>query len=196
MRNVIINSNFVEQMKECLTSETLQRVETLRNHVVDSPNFLSENYLVLPYDLKGLLALAFASHLISQEIGVVLREDIREKRSKRFSPEDQALLELFLWNCSYMILFLENSTLWHTREFFGNFVIEVNIRLGKLRFRKESNKVIYPKRKRGYHDHGSRVSDSKKLPKFDYTFTEEQNRIEEKRQSHEDTLDFLKGLLE
>lgn len=188
--------DFVEQIENFLTTDSLNRIETLRNQVADNPNFLSENYLVLPYKLKSLLALGFLSWWISPEIGVILREDIREKRLKRFSLEDQVLLELILHSKEISINFVSDSNLWHTRDFFGNFLVEGNKCLERLRFRRISTMVVYPRRKRGYDDHGSRVPDSKWLPKYDFSLTELQNQIEERRKSQEDTINFMKGFLE
>lgn len=197
MRDKFFNKeNFAELIRINLSKESLDRIETLRNHVVDNPNFLSENYLVLPYKLRSIQALAFSSWWISEEIGVLLREEIRDRRVKSLNLEDQVLIELFLESKELSIQFVNETTLWHSRDFFGNFLFEVNLRLSRLRFRRISTKVVYPKRKRGYHDHGSRVPDSKWLPKFDYSFTEEQNQIEEERQSQEDTINFIKGFLE
>lgn len=197
MRDSIFNKeNFVEQIENFITTESQKRIETLRSHVIDSPNFLSENYLVLPYKLKSILALSFFSWWLPEEIGVLLREEIYEKRLRRYSLEDKALIEQFLQSKYHSILFVEESNLWHSRDFFGNFLVEGNKCLERLRFRRINTKVIYPKRKRGYDDHGSRVPDSKWLPKYDYSLTELQNSIEEERKTQEDSVAMMKGFLE
>lgn len=192
------NNNFqiVVSIENFLTEETHNRIGILRSHVADNPNFLSENYMVLPYKLKSILGLVILSWWISEEIGVILREDIRDKRLKRFNLEDQFLIEAFLIGKNETIQVLNDTSLWHSRDFYGNILYEGKRCLERLRFRKNSTKVIYPKRKRGYDDHGSRVPDSKWLPKYDYSLTELQNEIEAERKSQEDTLDFLKGFLE
>jgi len=192
------NNNFqiVVSIENFLTEEAHNRIGILRNHVADNPNFLSENYMVLPYKLRSIQGLVILSWWISEEIGVILREDIRDKRLKRFNLEDQFLIETFLMGKNKTIQVLNDSSLWHSRDFFGNILYEGNRCLERLRFRKNRTKVIYPKRKRGYDDHGSRVPDSKWLPKYDYSLTELQNEIEAERKSQEDTLDFLKGFLE
>lgn len=86
----------VVTIENFLSEEVHNRIKILRGHVVDNPNFLSENYLVLPFKLKSILGLSILSWWISEEIGVILREDIREKRIKRFCLEDQFLIETFL----------------------------------------------------------------------------------------------------
>jgi len=191
-----INDQIDVSIENFLTEETHNRIGILRSHVADNPNFLSENYMVLPYKLKSILSLAILSWWISEEIGVILREDIRDKRLKRFNLEDQFLIEAFLIGKNKTIQVLNDTSLWHSRDFYGNILYEGNRCLERLRFRKNSTKVNYPKRKRGYDDHGSRVPDSKWLPKYDYSLTELQNEIEAERKSQEDTLDFLKGFLE
>lgn len=192
------NNNFqiVVSIENFLTEETHNRIGILRSHVADNPNFLSENYMVLPYKLKSILGLVILSWWIPEEIGVILREDIRDKRLKRFNLEDQFLIETFLIGKNKTIQVLNDTSLWHSRDFYGNILYEGKRCLERLRFRKISTKVNYPKRKRGYDDHGSRVPDSKWLPKYDYSLTELQNEIEAERKSQEDTLDFLKGFLE
>lgn len=186
---------FLEQL-EIFFSKHSQKTLELRAQVVDNPNFLAENYLVLPYDLKSLLALSFASWWLPEEIGWIIREDIRDKRLPKLSLEDKTLLEVFLSNKATMVSFLDETTLWHTRDFFGNFLQLVLKRIVDLRFRRIRTKVKTPQRKRGYHDHGTLVPSSKWTPKEDYTLTEQQLEIYEKRKTQEDTLAFIFGFLE
>lgn len=185
---------FLEQIEKFFSSQSSRTLE-LRAQVVDNPNFLGNYYLVLPNDLKGLVGLAFASWWVPQELGILIREDIREKRLKRLNLEDQTFLSLFLENKALMINFLEETSLWHTRDFFGNFIQEALYQLTRLRFRRINTKVSYPQRKRGYHDHGTLVPSSKWLPRNDFTLTEQQNEIEENRKSQEDTLMLIFGFL-
>jgi hypothetical protein len=52
-------------------------------------------------------------------------------------------------------------------------------------------------RRRGYKDHGSRrLPHEQHEAKFDYSFTELQNRIEEERQSISDLKELYRGFLE
>lgn len=186
---------FLEQL-EIFFNRKSPRITELKNHVIVNPNFLSENYLVLPYDLKGILALSIGSWWVPKELGFLIREDIREKRLKRFNLEDQFLIEICLTRRAYCLNFLNETRIWHSRDFFGNFTEEIMKRLNRLRFRRIDTKVVHPERKRGYDDHGSRVEDSRWLPKSDWSLTDQQNAIEEQRKSQEDTLNFTLGFLE
>ena len=96
-----------------------------------------------------------------------------------------------------MLIYLQETNLWHTRDFFGN-ILNCNYKLDKF-FRKRSEcrrtKPRFSQRKRGYDDHGSRVEDHKKQPKYDWTLTQLQNKIEEERKTFDQMDDFLLGFL-
>lgn len=66
----------------------------------------------------------------------------------------------------------------------------------KLKLRKKVlPNVRKPQRKRGYHDHGALRPRHTWKPSSDYSLTEKQNEIEEKRSKFSDTITFLKGLI-
>lgn len=188
------NILFLDQLERICT-EVPSRALELRAQVVDNSNFLSEHHLLLPYDLKSLLGLTIVSWWLPEELGILIREEIRDNRLNRFCLEDKTLFELNLKSKYDTIKFLEDTNLWHSRDFFGNLLREGRKALERLKFKKNSNKVVYPERKRGYHDHGTLVPATKWLPRSDFSLTELQNEIEEKRKSQEDTIQFIEGIL-
>lgn len=187
-------SMFVDQLEKFFLRES-HRTNELRSQVVNNPNFLSDYTLYLRDDLQSILSLSLSSWFLPEELGFVIREEIRDRKLKKFSLEDQTLIGLFLKNKTTLLLFLEDTNLYHTRDFFGNFLSEVRKELGFLRFIRNGTKVEKPIRKRGYHDHGTLVPSSKWLPKFDFSLTEKQNRLEEDRDTQENTLEFIIGYL-
>lgn len=184
----------IEKKIKCLISLDDQN---LRSDVVNNSNFHFENltfFNLRNLNLKDAIRLSILSWFIPEEVGIILRMDILGK-IKNYSLEDQLLLNQFLKNKGQMLIFLQETNLWHSRDFFGNILDKRNkldryFKLSPLR-----RKCKKPERKRGYHDQGSRVPDHKRLPNFDYSLTDKQNQIEENRQSYLDTLSFLEGLL-
>jgi len=197
MRDFVDSRQFCDSVERISKNWTRERSIDLRNDVVDNSNFHVDKTMFFnlkQINLRDFIRLSIVSWYFPEEIRVVLQSDLREAQSK-FSSEDKFLLEQFLLSEAEMLCFLLETRLWHSRDFFGNLLKdfrELNKYLKVKNFRK---KVVVPQRKRGYHDQGSRVEDHRWLPKKDYSLTEEQNRIEENRVRHGDTIEFLRGFL-
>jgi hypothetical protein len=72
---------------------------------------------------------------------------------------------------------------YHEREFFGNVLPLLKRVASELRFLTlEPTRAERTVRRRGYRDHGSCTPNHRWLPKADYSFTEEMNRIEQERE--------------
>jgi hypothetical protein len=85
------------------------------------------------------------------------------------------------------LLFLQETNLWSTREFFGTYLRPLCL----------SPKVVKPQRKRGYHDQGSRALDSYHLQARNYwEDTQLHLEIEENRKALKDAIQINLGLLE
>jgi hypothetical protein len=164
---------------------------------VDSSNFEGHStfFFLKNLTLKDQIRLAIISWYIPEEIGFILRQDLEEIK-RYLSCEDEQVISLLLDSKPQMELFLLETRLWHERDFFGNIIpIELSFLNRFFRIRKENKKVKKVQRKRGYHDHGSRVDDHKWLPSSDFSFTEKQNEIEAKRESCIDTKDYIVGFI-
>lgn len=169
----------------------------LRSKVVDITNFHVGNKYFFPIehvDLNNFIRLAIWQWYVPEEISFVLRMDL-EQKVKDFSLEDRFLCEQFLSSKAEMLLFLQETNLWHTREFFGN-LLKTNHQLLKLlKPTVQPGRVVVPKRKRGYDDHGSRVEDHKWKPSHDWSLTELMNLLYQERESLADTLSLNRGFL-
>lgn len=172
-------------------------LEILESDVIANSNFHCENlsfFYLKDLTLTDFVRLAIVSWYIPETVGIVLRLDL-EQKLQHFSLEDRTILEIVLSSKAEMLLFLQQTRLWHSRDFFGN-ILGTTVNLARFfRLSPLRRKVKRPQRKRGYDDKGSRVSEDRWLPKFDFTFTNLQNEIESKKESHQDTINFLKGFL-
>jgi hypothetical protein len=196
LRDSQLNKEFVLQLEERLTRNVTESDSLLRKQVVVDPNFL-----ILDLDriyfpsrkLDDLLALSLASWWLPEEFRYYVQFELHRMKNY-FTLEDQVLFELLLSSKAEAIIFLMETNLWHTRDFFGNFLPKAEKMANTIKFfRKNKNIVKRPKRKRGYDDHGSRRPDHKWLESHDISFTEEQNLIEQKRDAKESTSHFLRG---
>lgn len=171
--------------------------EDLRNRVVDNSNFHSDNLTF--FYLKDLtkmdaIRLSIYSWYAPEEVGFVLRMDLSTKINT-FDYDTRIILNLILKSKAEMLIFLQETNIWHSRELFGNILskkvsLDTFFKVSPLR-----RKINRPQRKRGYHDHGSRVPEHKRKPKFDWSLTAKMNEIYQERESFDDTLLFLEGFL-
>lgn len=184
----------IEQRAETFWSQ--QEISTLRNHVVDSSNLAEGKIFSLkgPKSLKNMIRYCILSWYAPEEIKWYLRLDLEEE-AKSFSLEDQFLVSQFLSSKAEMLCFLLDTTLWHSRDFEGNIFNWDNIKNLGLRLINISVKVKRPQRKRGYHDHGSRVENHRWLPKFDWSFIQEQNKLEQERENQKFTISLATGMI-
>lgn len=189
------STNFITQLDN-QTEKVHKYGQDLRKQVVDNPNFLTSEIVIsnFPKKLQDLEGLAILSWYIPNEIGILLRLDLEEK-IKYLSTEDQVVINILLSSKPEMLIFLTETTLWSSRDFFGNILRKGEQALLHLKFKKKNWTVTIPQRKRGYHDHGSLKPYHKWKPTSDWSLTEEQNIIEEKRTVFHTTIKFLKGFL-
>lgn len=190
-------TSFEKEVQKSVKRVVHQDSEILRNEVIDNTKFFYDNltfYHLKDLSLDDFVRLAISSWYLPEEVGFVLRMDL-ELKLKNFSLDDRSICEILLSSKTEMLLFLQETHLWHSREFFGN-IFGKNVNLAKyFRLSPVRKKVKKLQRKSGYDDLGSRVPDSKWKPRFDWSLTTLQNEIESKRQSQQDTLNFLKGFL-
>lgn len=188
-------STFLSQLEK-LCKESTRGVLFRTTAVLDSPNFLEHFYsdMILPKTLDSCIIFAISSWYIEdQAIACLIRESLREKTTNL----DFSILELLLESKAQTELFLIETTLFHTRDFFGNFITRNKLQLlyKNLRFRPISRRITRVQRKRGYQDKGSMKETHRWLPEHDYTLTEKQNEIEQQRESAQDTILFLQGFI-
>ena len=199
MRNISIN--FVSECEKVLTERlrlSSAKIEVATRTVVIDPNL--NNDLEYCFHLRGkslnsLIALAIGSWYL-KEAGFLLRMDLEEKLHT-LSNEDQFLLKFFLSSKGEMLLFLKETTLWSTRDFFGNLLPLIVQEINLLRYSpKRSGKVVKKVFRRGYNDKGSRALDPywKQARPF-WQDSLMQTEIELERKIQTETFDFTRGFL-
>lgn len=171
-------------------------VNFLRTSVFDSPNFLIKytgDVVIRTRDLDDLIVLSIASWYLEPEIGILIRLKISEMIRNNF---DLSLVSFFLQNKGEMLCYLCDTQNFHTRDFFGNLVTESRfdklIKLVKLEKRKTS-KPSRTIRKRGYKDKGS-LKRQHEYHSF-ASFTFEQNELELKRLTLQNSISFCQGFI-
>lgn len=199
MRDCNFNTDsFVTQLEHRIYLLIEDKIKVLRNHVVDNPNFpADERQLSLcRMNLKEIITMGVIHWYFPEEIQVLINLEL-EKKLKHFSLEDQFLISQFLNSKYEMIRFLTETRLFHTRDFFGNYINKFIPKVvKKIRFMEQKVTVKQTQRKRGYHDHGSRALDHIYIESKFVDLTREHNELEEKRQQLRDTLAFTRGWLE
>jgi hypothetical protein len=137
-------------------------------------------FLIRKYrKVRELKSLAVLSYYIS-EYGVLLRADLESLALSHLAYPQAVELASMLSSKEEMLNNLVFSL--SDDDFFGNFLPIVERTADSLQFL-----TLYPRRARrverhrGYRDHGSCRPESSWLPKSDWSFTEEQNRLEQRK---------------
>lgn len=187
--------NFLSQLAQ-LCESVPSRGNFLRDAVVDNPNFLDVYLtdLILPKRLDDCIVLAISSWYIkNQEVACLIRLDLEKKALN----ENFWILRFFLESRFHSELFLIETKLYHTRDFFGNLMTKNRLLrvYNRLRFRRRSTRVKRTQRKRGYHDKGTLKESHEWTPSHDWSLTEQQNVIESKRKALDDTHLSLVGFI-
>lgn len=193
MRNLLDVYSFCTQL-EVVARREAQLCNLLRTTIINSPNFLQDYdaHIVLPRSLDELTYLAIIMwYLPSKEHQLYLRLEL--ERISYF--KENFVLRLLLHSKAEMILFLQETSLWTHRSFFGNVLsAKMGQRVNKsLRFRRRNKKLRIPKRKRGYDDKGSLRLAHEWKPSSDWSLTQKQQEIEQDRDSVSDSSEFIRG---
>lgn len=182
----------LEQLCKSCSQSNVFRITT----VVANPNFLEEYLtdLILPRDLDDLIALAISSWYVDSPIvQSVIQLHLFEKRV----DPDYWMLELFLASKVRCELFLVETTMYHTRDFWGNLITQSRLQrvFKNLNFVRRSNLVKETQRKRGYHDKGSMKPLHKWMPTHDWSLTQLHYELEQKRKTLDDTVLLIEGII-
>ena len=187
-----IDSYLQEELKPMLVLIQQRIQRTLRGPV--TPNAETSFGIRKVRRFRDLESLAVLSWYIPEDFGVLLRLDLESKSYS--SRKEKIQMNLLLTSKETMLTWLRQSRT--DRSFFGNDVPRIKKLAQNLQFltkfpRKPKKRI----RRRGYRDHGSCRPESKWIESHDYSFTEEQNRIELQRSSLNATLSSLQqfGLL-
>jgi hypothetical protein len=189
-------SGYELRIKTIVRNET-RRIKSLMDHVVDNSTFPAGDTTFRIKNLKSkeLFELALVSWYLPEEVAFLLRLDLENIVSKLEDEDFHKIpLMIVLSSKAEALLFLQETNLWSTQDFFGNYLQTGCLR--KLRPLRLSPKVVKPQRKRGYHDQGTRAEDSHYLRSRAYwKDTELHLEIEENRQAFKDSVQIILGLL-
>lgn len=194
MRDKVNSQEFCSSVESLARQWFSTRRKILSNHVVNSSNFTDRKlFFNLKYASKvELIKLAIVMWYADEEVHFVLRMDLEEK-IKNLPLEDQVIFNILLSSKAEMLIFLLETNLWHTRDFFGNILQNLE-QLDRLLIPKvPQNKVKRPARKRGYHDKGSWVLPHEWRPKSGWWYNEQHELLEATRSKLEHTSNFIRG---
>lgn len=195
MRNLQDSERFVRTLEKKINTWVQEQSQLFRSNVVDNSiaGTNSTIFRLQNLTLKDHMMLGIISWYIPENHGFILREDLRET-TKYLNDIDRELVNLLLESKAQTLVWLIETSLWHERDFFGN-ILKFNRAQHFLRVRRESKKLRKLVRKRGYHDHGSRVADHKWKPRHDYFLTKKHYEIESYKSRIADTRDFIVGII-
>lgn len=146
--------------------------------------------------LKEKIVLSiFQWYTSSEVLRVYLKLYLEEDAHVGLSEEDRFLLDIFQLSRPEMEIFLLDTSLWSTRDFFGNIFNERTISNVLHRIKVSivtMPKPKYPERHRGYRDKGSwkKPHEVHSDYKNDWTSIKEQEEIVNRRKTRIDTLLF------
>lgn len=194
----------LEEMTKILKTQAIEWFRVLRNDVVVSTTseefFLyhkgSSIFFKRPQNWKDFRRLIMVHWFLEKEAFALIHLELEEMIHK-FGTDKAIIAQIMLNSKPEMLDYLLHSSkeFKNERALFGE--LKAPFKFSKYHFQRLDRKK--PKRKirrRGYNDQGSR-----RLPhevheaKEDWSFTEEQNRIEEDRQAFKDFSDLMEGFL-
>jgi len=179
-----------EVAKKC----SMYATNFFRTSALDSPNLLrrfQNDLRILTSDSNDLVVLAVASWYITEETGFLLRLALEKKIGNNL---DLAWIGLLLNSKAECLIYLQETSRWHTRDFFGNILTDARLK----RLTKAVKPVFEPlrkpsrvQRKRGYKDKGSL---RKIHEQHDFSeHTHEMNEIEQRRLTSAQTIQLVRG---
>lgn len=194
MRDLHLSTSFnsqVEQICEFIVSHD----KFLRSSVSDISKYrdrFRNEFKITTSSTQNLICLSILSWYLPEDLGVCLRMSLMKKWEDK---DDKIIGEFLLKSKSYCLLFLQDTSLWHTRDFFGNILnrrrYDIFIFVKPLF---DSLKPVRRKiRHRGYRDKGT-LKLAHEIHEL-ATCTAEQLKIEEEREIQLDTIQFLEGWL-
>ena len=130
--------SFNKSVENAVRRMVQRDLEILRSDVIASPNLHSSNLSVFSLrelKLEDFICLSLFSWYCPEEIGILLRMDL-EGKLKQYTEEDRILCQQFLISKAYSLIFLQETSLWHSRELFGNILrrnLDRYLRLSPLR---------------------------------------------------------------
>jgi hypothetical protein len=153
----------------------------LRKPVIVTPTLLENYYFNYPLDYRLLRTLSIVQWYFSEFYHYRIFLDLKEKSYSHLNEKQIIEINILLSSKDNCLKYLYETERYTGNEIFGNILMnDLKDLKRSLKIKRKSVKVIKPQRRRGYNDHGSKRPDEKWLPKFDFTFTEQQLQKEKK----------------
>lgn len=170
-----------------------------RTPVSDSPTLLDDRKFVFSYPrtFRELRSLCIIQWYFPEMYHWRIWSDLEEMRFNWLNPKQEVILRILLTSKETCLSYLYLAQSFSSEELFGN-ILRTDTRdsLKTLKIRRKGYKLIPNIYRRGYRDKGARKPDHKWLPKEDYSFTNEQNDLESKRDHYLLLLQRIQRILE
>lgn len=183
---------FCSQLKRIC--ETVSKDSEVLSRITPRPWGSFENsYRFNLHRATDLIRIAILSWFVPEEWGILLRMSLEEEIKSKVNLD---VVEYLLQSKTLMILFLQETTLWNSRDFFGNILRKEELyrTMSGVSCRYETTRAPKrPQRIRGYRDKGTL-----KLPHQVHEIsdlTREQNELEESRIDRHNTFLLSLGFL-
>jgi hypothetical protein len=200
MRFVLSSSTqekVVRELRKVLQLQAEQWSKVLRSNVLVSPTLRNDQFFLRrPKKWKQYLRLLMVHWYLPEESFALVHLELEELENK-FGTENSIIAHMMLNSEPEMILYiLESNVFKNERALFG--YIQEPFRFQDYYFflyrPRRAKRAV---RRRGYKDHGSRrLPHQQHEAKYDHSFTEHQNQIEEERQTLSDLKELYRGFLE
>jgi len=187
----------VRELRKVLQSQAEDWSKVLRSNVLVTSTLRNDQFfLKRPRKWKEYLRLLMVHWYLPEESFALVHLELEELENK-FGTENSIIAHMLLNSEPEMILYiLESNVFNNERELFG-FIREPFRFKDYYFFLFRPRKAKRTVRRRGYKDHGSRrLPHDQHEAKYDFSFTELQNQIEEERQSTSDLKELYRGFLE
>lgn len=196
MRNLADSQTFITETEKILKDELNTKFSTeVLSRITPSAigALFTNSFRITDWSFTNVLTLIILSWYVPEEVGILLRLEIED----HIQNGDLSFLEFLVRKSAVRgltLVWLLDTSLLSTRDFFGNILNSKNIRKALVSIKP----IMYTKRKpkrvqrhRGYRDKGTLRKNSEKHDLW--ISTAEQMKIEESRLSSDQTLDFIEG---
>lgn len=176
-------------------NSAVEEIKLSSEPVSDTPTLLDDSQWKVSYprDFRLLRTLCIVLWKFPLFLRWRIRLDLEAMSFSWLSEEQKIILKVLLSSESNCRKFLFLTKQFTKRELFGNILgndvreLSKRLKISKVRNSPPRKRVW----RRGYRDKGSRVPDHRQKPKFDYSFTNEQNLIELRRKITDKTINYL-----
>lgn len=187
----------VSELRKVLHSQAEEWSKVLRSNVLATSTLRNDQiFLKRPRKWKQYLRLIMVHWYLPDESRVLVHLELEELENK-FGTENSIIAHMMLNSEPEMILYILESNVFNNERALFGYINEPFKYRDFYFYIHRPRKAKRTVRRRGYKDHGSRrLPHEQHEAKYDYSFTELQNQIEEERQSISDSKELFRGFIE